>query len=109
MSDQILNVGWHHVHPVKDGVGQIGFINKDTGEVYSRDESEFHGLYLMKDEEDQHYFAWSKSKVLWWEKITLNDLLDLGVQGDDVKQIIPYCVYRLPLMGKAVSTGDSFL
>jgi hypothetical protein len=33
MGESLLNVQWRHVYPPKDGVGQIGFTDLDTGEV----------------------------------------------------------------------------
>ncbi len=51
------------------------------------------GFYVCKEPCGQLCFGWPKSGVIWWEKVELSDLLNMGVEQNDIELLVPGQVY----------------
>lgn len=63
---------------------------------------EHQGFYVQKDPVGQWYFGRPKGPAIWWEKCELGDLLNLGLDAQDLEGIVAQVTYR-------ASSADVFL
>lgn len=58
------------------------------------------GFYLQKDANSQWYFGRPVNGAQYFEKCTLQDLIDLGVKVSDIKSISANVTYRMAFVGE---------
>lgn len=52
------------------------------------------GFYVRRGTESDWYFGRPKGPAIFWEKVGLSDLLNLGIKPGDVEDIAPNVTYR---------------
>lgn len=60
----------------------------------------FGGFYVSRNENHQWLFGYPVDDAIYWVKTNLQNLCNLGIKLDDVKNIVANETYRVPFVGE---------
>ena len=66
----------------------------------------FCGFFVQRLDDGRWLFGIAKGRIVHWEFIELSDLLDLGVDIEDVESVVPERAYRVAPTGVTLHALD---